>query len=82
MGLLRASWPGAPKSKQTSRFVRMVHTKKCQVPHGTHMIEYFPAPRTHNPATLPIRESIRTAHNVARGRAKRLQAQVGSGARL
>ena len=70
-------------TKKSVHFVRKVVTIKFQVAPGTEMEEYFHAPRKHNgPAEMPTKNQLRVATKIAQNKAKRLQAQVGSGGRL
>ena len=65
------------------RFAKKNETKQFQVPSDTGMTEYFAVPRNHNgSAKMPTKEALNVAGKLACGRAKRLRAQAGGGARM
>ena len=76
----------APDDKNATkqvRFAKKVVTVRFQVPPSTRL---FPHVASRNkkraPAEMPSKEALKVASKIARNRAKRLQSELGTGARL
>ena len=71
------------KTTKSIRFAKKVSTIRFTVPPETRMTAYIAGRRKHSgPAEMPTKEQLKVALKIARNRARRLQAQVGSGGRM